>query len=85
MPNTHGGARPGAGRPQETYEDYQPKDTTPIEWLWGELARRFGQGIANEIHQDFNAQKRAYEQKRRDTLVARREQERRAAQERTRK
>lgn len=74
-----GGAREGAGRPQETYEDGQPIGTTPIEMLWRFLAEHHGQEAANAAHLYFNEQKRAYEQKRRDRILAERERDRRAA------
>jgi hypothetical protein len=64
MSSTHGGARDGAGRPLKSYKGNQYTGDTPIEWLWRELAQRFGQEIANEIHLAFNREKRIYEQER---------------------
>lgn len=76
-----GGSRPGAGRPQRTYEDEdgQPKKETslgltPIEELWEFLAEQYGSEIANKAHVFFNARKRAYEKKRRESALEKRKQ-----------
>lgn len=75
-PGASGGAREGAGRPLSTYKGNQYRGDTPIEDLWRWLAEKCGPELAEEAHLYFNAQKRLYEQKRRDAEVARREQER---------
>jgi hypothetical protein len=43
--------------------------------LWQFLAQHCGQDLANEAHLYFNEQKRLYEKRRRDEILARREQE----------
>lgn len=63
MPNTHGGARPGAGRPCEPITpDEDPR--TPLTWLWQEMARRFGRETAEDIRAAFNKENQRYYQAR---------------------
>lgn len=33
---------------------------SPSAWLWAKLARRYGDDVANELHDAYNAQFRAY-------------------------
>lgn len=59
---SHGGARPGAGRPQKiTFEPAPGATQTPMDWLWSELARRLGSDVANEIHVEYNRRQQIYQ------------------------
>lgn len=69
----HGGARPGAGRPQRRYpRGQEPTGETPIEKLWAWLDERIGAEITEEAHLYFNEQKRVYEKQRREAMLERR-------------
>jgi hypothetical protein len=73
-----GGAREGAGRPQRRYLRGQaPTGETPIEKLWVYLAEQFGEEEAEKAHLFFNEQKREYEKRRRDAVLAEREERKR--------
>ncbi len=45
---------------------------TPLDWLWQELARRFGREIADDLHRGFLEQQRSYQQRREQVRRARR-------------
>lgn len=41
-----------------------PRVPSPYAWLWEEIARRFGAEAAQQLHEDYLVQQRAYGQKR---------------------
>jgi hypothetical protein len=63
MNSNHGGSREGAGRPIKTqFEIEEP--TTPLSWLWLELARRLDKKTVDEIHREFNKRSQVYQKDR---------------------